>query len=485
VRSTIGIVVLIVVLVGSAVGYAIYRNDQIHHISVANIDPKTGSIENILLIGSTSRCALNSKQGGAFGLCSNGVTGVNSDVVMVLRLNGFTHRVSVLSFPRDTFLPNARPGETNRIDSALYVGPGQLVKVIEDDFGIPINHFVELNFDTFQSIVKSLNGIQMYFPNEVKDPDSGLKVLQTGCVRIGAFQALAVVRARHMSYLEGNVWQYDPTGDIGRIIRDHEFLRVLAGAVAKRGIGNPLTDNALIGDLAPDLTVDNGFSLSEMVSLLLAYRGVSPGSVPETTLPVVEDPNAYYYKGYNYGDVVFPVQPQDQDAVAAFLGGSVPGTRLPARGVSVSIIGGTGNPSATTTVAAGLSSVGFKVTGTTEHAPVGPIAETQVLYAGPATLRQAERVAASLIGPVAVGVGAPIDGAQVTVVTGTNLRVRHARSSSTGASGVATTSADASVPIPATLSAAGFSSTSVLSPPIASSVPLPPYDPRACPARSR
>jgi LCP family protein required for cell wall assembly len=472
-----------VALVGSGIGYSVYRNDQIHHIAVAHITPATGSVQNILLIGSTSRCALDSKQGGAFGLCSGGVTGINSDVVMVLRLDAAKHRVSILSFPRDTFLPNARPGETNRIDSALYLGPGQLVKVIEDDFGLPINHFVELNFDTFQSIVKSLNGIEMYFPNKVKDPESGLKVLKTGCVRIGAFQALAVVRARHMSYFDGKVWRYDPTGDIGRIIRDHEFLRVLAGAVGKRGLGNPLTDNALIGDLAPDLTVDTSFSLSEMVSLVLTYRGIDPNSVPETTLPVVEDPNTYYYKGYNYGDVVFPVQPEDQAAIAAFLGGSVPGTRLPARRVSVSVAGGTGNPAATATVAAGLKSVGFKVIGTGERTPVGPISETQVLYAGPGTLKQAQRVAASLIGPVAVGIGTPLDGAQVTVVTGTDLTIRNAKASSSSATSQPVTTAAASVPIHATLAAAGFSTTSVLSPPIASSVALPSYDPRACPAK--
>ena len=78
-------------LVGSAVGYVIYRNNQLHRIHVANLVTVGSSpIEDILLIGSTDRCTLDSKQGGAFGLCSNGVTGVNSDVVMVLRLNGQT-----------------------------------------------------------------------------------------------------------------------------------------------------------------------------------------------------------------------------------------------------------------------------------------------------------------------------------------------------------------------------------------------------------
>jgi LCP family protein required for cell wall assembly len=488
VRGAIAAGSVIFLIVGGAVGYTIYRNGQLTHIVVPHlVTPAAGSVENILLIGSTNRCALDSKQGGAFGLCANGVNGINSDVVMVLRLDGKKHRVSILSFPRDTFLPNARPGATNRIDSALFVGPGQLVKVIEDDFGIPINHFVELNFDSFQAVVKSMNGIEMYFPNKVKDQESGLKVLHTGCVRIGAFQALAVVRARHMSYLVGHQWKYDPTGDLGRIIRDHEFLRVLAGAVAKRGLGNPFADNALIGDLAPDLTVDTNFGIREMVDLVLTYRNVNPNAVPEMTLPIVVDPNNYRYKGYNYGQVVFPVQPQDQSAISAFLGTPVPGTHLAPSRVSVSVVGGSGNPQSTSTVALGLKSLGFKVTGTSEQPPVGPISETQVLYAGPSTLLQAQRVAASLLGPVAVGIGKPANGAQVVVVTGSNLRVRHAKlsSASSSVSVPAVTAAESGASIPATLVAAASSTTSALSAPTSSTSALPFYDPRACPVQKK
>ncbi len=42
--------------------------------------------ENILLVGSTDRCALK-VQNAAYGLCSQGVNGVNSDVVMILHLD--------------------------------------------------------------------------------------------------------------------------------------------------------------------------------------------------------------------------------------------------------------------------------------------------------------------------------------------------------------------------------------------------------------
>ncbi|HWD24943.1 MAG TPA: LCP family protein [Acidimicrobiales bacterium] len=487
IRSAIAGAVVIVLLIGSAGGYLIYRNDQIHHIAVKNLVAVGNSpIVNILLIGSTDRCSLDSKQGGAFGLCSNGVNGVNSDVVMVLRLNGRTHHVSLLSFPRDTFLPNARPGATNRIDSALYIGPSQLVKVIEDDFGIPINHFVELNFDTFQSIVKSMGGMKMYFPNKVKDSYSGLNVLTTGCVKVGAFQALAVVRARHLSYLDGSVWKYDGTGDLGRITRDHEFLRVIASAIARRGVGNPIADNALVGDLAPYLTVDSGFGIRAMTNLFFAYRNINPDTVPELTLPIQSDSNTFYeYKGFNYGSIVFPVQPEDQIAVSAFLGGPIFGTHLPARKVSVAVIGGTGDPAATATVALSLKSLAFHVTGVTEQTPVGPISESQVLYSGPKTLPLAQRVAASLIGPVAIGVGKVPAGAQVMLITGSNLRIRNARLPVVASTATVRTTASTSpsAPVRATLVAASQSATAALSPPTSRTSTLPSYDPRACPLK--
>ena len=78
-------------------------------------------------------------------------------------------------------------------------------------------------------------------------------------------------------------------GDLGRIVRDQEFLRVLGHATASRGIGNPLTDNALLGSIAPQLTVDQHFSFHDLVNLALTYHGVDISKVPEQTLPVPQD----------------------------------------------------------------------------------------------------------------------------------------------------------------------------------------------------
>ena len=149
-------------------------------------------------------------QNPAYGLCSQGVNGVNSDVVMILHLNPANHSVSILSIPRDLFVPNARSDGANKIDAALYQGPDQLIAAIEEDFGIPIQHFVELNFDSFINVVQALGGIKMYFPEPVYDAYSGLNIQTTGCLELNGTQALQVVRARHVQYKGPGVTTTDP-----------------------------------------------------------------------------------------------------------------------------------------------------------------------------------------------------------------------------------------------------------------------------------
>ena len=169
---------VLVLLVGGVAGYGYYLYSKIHRINVRGLTaaPTTGKdagTENILMVGSTDRCALT-VQYTAYGLCSQGVNGVNSDVVMILHLNSATHSVSILSIPRDLFVPNARKDGANKIDAALYQGPEQLVAAIQDDFGIPIQDYVELNFNTFANVVNALGGVNMYFPEPVYDSYSDL-----------------------------------------------------------------------------------------------------------------------------------------------------------------------------------------------------------------------------------------------------------------------------------------------------------------------
>ena len=442
-----GTLALVIVLIAGAVaGYAWYLNHEIHRIDLKNLTsaPVKGDdagTENILMIGSTDRCALK-VQNPAYGLCSQGVNGVNSDVVMILHLNPVSHSVSILSIPRDLFVPNARSDGANKIDAALYQGPDQLIAAIEDDFGIPIQHFVELNFDSFINVVQALGGIKMYFPEPVYDAYSGLNIQTTGCIQLNGTQALQVVRARHVQYKGPGVTTDDPTywpqeaqSDIARIRRDHEFLRVLATAVKAKGLSNPITDQQLIAGVAGQLTVDSGFSASAMINLVLTYHDVDVNSAPQLTVPVAVDQfGSYEYQGGSYGDVEFPAQPQDHNTVDQFLGlkssndDTYSGGTLPSPStVTVSVLNGSGAYNQATDTAQSLQALGFHIGTIGDSPPVGHEAETVVYYASktPAQLAAAQAVANSMSGAVIMGLDPTQvkSGSQVTVVTGTDFTV--------------------------------------------------------------
>jgi polyisoprenyl-teichoic acid--peptidoglycan teichoic acid transferase len=505
--ALIVLAVLLVVAVGGA-GYGYYLTRNFHRVDVRGLHGalttgREAGTENILMVGSTSRCAL-AHQNAAYGLChgsatSPAVDGVNSDVIMILHADPSHHRLALLSIPRDLFIPNARAEGAYKIDAGLYEGLTQLVAAIEEDFGIPIQHAVSLNFDQFGNVVTALGGINMRFPQSVFDSKSGLNVQAATCVHLNGTQALQVVRARDLQYktgasaaVVGRTWPQEALSDLARIRRDHEFLRVLGAAVAKQGLGNPITDLNLINSVKADLTFDRTWPVSDMANLVLDFHSVSVGSVPQLTLPVAEvsDPAGPYgdfiYQGENKQQVEFPAQSQDQGGIDQVLGigpttDSMTGTPLPATSsITVSVVNGSGASGQATDTATALAALGFRTVGVGDAPPVGDVAETVVYYGSRAATSEAaaEAVTRSVSGAVimAYDPSKVTDGAQVTVVTGTQFAVHTPLAATAGSAHGSSTP--------------GTPSTAATAPPtgpqIAAASPanslLQPWDPRGCPS---
>jgi LCP family protein required for cell wall assembly len=500
----------IIVMVGALVGatlvlseYAYVRHEFNQHktITVQHlVKPVTtgphANAETILLIGSTSRCALNGKQSQAFGSCSGppsattGITGVNSDVMLLLHTDPTTGKVSILSLPRDLVLYNVRDWNFHKLDAGLAEGPSVLVAAVEQDLGIPINHFVELNFDTFQNVVNTLGGVKVFFPERVYDRLSGLNIKAPGCHLLNGFQALSLVRARHMYYWQNGVENYDGSGDLGRIVRTHEFLRLLAAQVSQRGLGNIFTDNALVREVAPNLTLDQNFTFEDMTNLILNFHGTNPNKAPQTTMPNIEDHTDYMYEGYDYGSVVFPSYPQDQQAIDQFLElAAPPGSTVKPSSFTVRVLDGYNDPATAAGAASKLRALGYRVTSTGTWPAVGPISETVIEYA-PGHMADAESLLSKFRGimsmaaaPVKAVSGSDVptsQGADVTVITGSNFAISSAHAPSTGhhQSGSGTGGGSlTSTPVAPT---APSSAESLLGPVSAAVDPTPPYDPRSC-----
>jgi LCP family protein required for cell wall assembly len=511
-RSLITVGIVIVLIVGGVAGDYYYLGSLVKKVTVKTLQ-SSGSAENILLIGSTSRCALK-VQNPAYGTCSPTNSGVNSDIDMILHLVPSTHQVSLLSISRDTFVPNARETGANKIDAALYEGPSQLVTAIEEDFAIPINNYVELNFDTFASVVDALGGVKMYFPVPVYDAYSGLNIEHVGCYDLNGYHALQVVRARHLqiqpdpSNHDPHTWTYETLSDIARIRRTHEFLRVLGAKVKARGLGNPIVDQSILTAVLPDLTVDSGFSESKMASLAEGFAHTSIANVPQYTYPVsnVESGSAgLIYQGYPYGDVVFPIQPNGFNAVNTIFDitkgyNSFTDKPLPSpSSIKLTVDNGTGITNQAAAVANPLRARGYDVLSTGDVTPDGPISETIVWYGGPPPpangdwtspdLADAESVLSQLQGPAVLGYNPSMvtAGASVTVQTGDGVTVGTGSTKGTTTS----TTTHSSKKSTTTTSKSSTTTTTVYTPPgiqnnpdfaapSATNMAMQPWDPRAC-----
>ncbi len=313
--SLCALVVLLVAVVGGGYAYLWYRYNQINKVHInAEVAAASGSPFTILVIGSDSRVGVSSQ---AFG-SSSVVTGQRSDVIQLWRVTPSTKQIQVLSIPRDTvvaMLPpdSAQFGTYNRINSAFNSGADQLVKTITANFGIPINHVVQVDFSGFQDAVNALGGIYLNFPYPAKDSYSGLNVTTPGCQLLNGNQALAVARARHYEYYTNGYWHVDGTSDFGRIDRQDVFIRSLITS-AKSKV-NPLTVNAFIGSIHEGVTIDDGFGVNELIGLALDYRSFDPTSLNAQTLPT-EAANGFG----DLGDVLTVQQPEAQQLLVNVFG---------------------------------------------------------------------------------------------------------------------------------------------------------------------
>jgi LCP family protein required for cell wall assembly len=243
---------------------------------------------DILMIGSDSRsCETTAAEAKQFGSSST-QTGQRSDVIIVARLISATHQVEMLSIPRDTWVPIAGTGGSDKINAAFNTGPNQLVETIQDDFHIPINHVMTTNFCGFSGMVDALGGISLDFPDPVRDQLSGLNIKTTGCQVIGGAQALGLVRSRHLYYYTKGGWHYDGLSDWSRIRRQQAFFHALLDRI--HGVfPNIFELNSFLDATVSDLTVDSGFSSGQMMSLGLHFRSIGAGNLVTSVLPTAPE----------------------------------------------------------------------------------------------------------------------------------------------------------------------------------------------------
>ena len=451
-------VVLVAALgVGGLYVYATYRFDQIKKVHAKHLvtEAPPGKPFNLLLVGSDTRAFVsNATQVNAFGDEAN-AGGQRSDVTMVARFDPATKTVTVLSIPRDLWvdIPGNVSGISgmNRINAAFNSGPDLLVQTIEEVLGIPVNHYMSVDFPGFSGMVNALGGITMDFPTPVKDQYTGLDVTTTGCQVVNGTTALELVRSRHLYYKNSNgYWEYDGLSDFSRIQRQDAFFRAVLAKV-NASITNPLAINSFISASVGNLTIDDTLSQSDLFHIAEDFRGLPSSHLVTETLPTIG------YTTDGGASVLKLAQPYAQNMIDSFndIGTqpaatspvTTPGkhtattTTVPMEAhdqVSVNVLNASTVNDIAHSTATALTAQGFEVAqigdASSQLTPGGP---SEILY-GPSGYRAALSLDSVLSGPVTLVADSDLSGQTVSLlIAGSQLTVTG--SSSNGSTTTTTT----------------------------------------------
>lgn len=244
--------------------------------------PVDVSARNFLITGSDNNACVDpdSPYASAFG--DRGNLGERSDTIMIIRLDPTSNQGAVLSFPRDLWVEIAGKNSKSRINSAFdRDDPNRLVQTIWDNFQIPVDHYVNVDFCAFKNIVDAVGGVAVPFEYPVRDRYTGLDIQQTGCVTLDGEAGLAYVRSRHLKYLDPTTGEYreDKSSDLGRISRQQDFLRRALKASLDAGVRDPRVAKELIDTALQYVILDAEMTPGKLLDLASAMRNLDPASV--------------------------------------------------------------------------------------------------------------------------------------------------------------------------------------------------------------
>jgi LCP family protein required for cell wall assembly len=261
--------VLVLGGLGLASALVLYANASVPRVAVQGLSPTTGGQLNVLVVGSDSRDGLTPEELEILG--TGTVEGKRTDSIFLLSVEGGA--AAMLSFPRDLYLTRC-DGSQGRVNGAYATGgPDCLVETISRESGIPVTHYVEVNFIGFVQIVDALGGVEIFLDQPMVDRAAGVN-LPAGCNLLDGKAALGFVRARSVD------------DDLGRIARQQRFLKELARGVAKPStIADPPRLFNVTGTAARAVTADEDLGLIDLIRLARAARGLATGGLATYTVP--------------------------------------------------------------------------------------------------------------------------------------------------------------------------------------------------------
>ncbi len=190
----------------------------------------------------------------------------NSDANMLFTINPLTKTITMISIPRDSYVPNAcLADQYDKLTHTGYKGIDCTIKTIENTFDIEINYYAKISFSSIINLINAIGGVEVDVPMsfcERKANRVDIIYLTKGLQNLNGEQALALARNRH------NV----SGGDMGRA----KNQQLIVNAIIKKCLTPEVLAkmDSIIAEVSE--TVETSLSKDEIYSLInLAAKDLS------------------------------------------------------------------------------------------------------------------------------------------------------------------------------------------------------------------
>lgn len=269
------VVVAMVVMLGTAgfMGIARALDDSLadvrRELSLTSVlaEPNDQFV-NFLVVGSDSRAGADPNDPDFANVGGEGdVQGRRSDTLIVVNVEKSTGIISLMSVPRDLWVTIGDSENTERINVAYREGAAVVVRTINRALGIPIHHYLEIDFQGFKQLVDAVGGVTVCVEHPTRDRNTGLYI-RPGCKNLDGVDSLAYARSRFFEEKVDGQWRMDGTSDIGRGKRQRLFTALLMQTAVNRTLSDPFRAGAVMRGATSALLVDERLDMVEFAQLM-------------------------------------------------------------------------------------------------------------------------------------------------------------------------------------------------------------------------